>query len=218
MKILATNLFVERSVADLDWVLYILVTSMALVAIGRVLFNNNFESLNKFEKFQEVNDNQRLFGLLFQFVFALLISALALNYFTEEYDSLLNTPLLKVVFLSSCILLFFGIRSILGKVASFAFGISHDRSFNAKAFNYFRVHSVALLWVGVLLFYFSSLHQLILAATLLFFLLLIRIVAYYTVMNHQEVKQSKIWYYNILYLCALEILPLLVLFKFLNIW
>lgn len=218
MKTLATDIFLERALINLDWVLYILVFSMILVAIGRLLLSNNFESLRKFEQFQEVNDNQRLFGLLFQLLFSILISSILLNYFTQDYDFLLHTPLLKVAFLSSCILLFFGLRSILGKTASFAFGIHHDRSYNDKTFNYFRIYSVSALWVSVLLFYFSGIDQWILATILALVLILIRVIAYAVVLKNQQAKQSKIWYYNILYLCALEILPLLVLCKFVNIW
>ena len=53
---------------------------------------------------------------------------------------------------------------------------------------------------------------------LLLLLITIRAYNYVFIFKNQPDKQSKILYYNILYLCALEILPLLVLFKFLNLW
>lgn len=57
MKTLAASIFVERPTESLDWVIYILVGSLLVIAISRILFANNVESLKKIERFQEVNDN-----------------------------------------------------------------------------------------------------------------------------------------------------------------
>jgi len=218
MKNLASIIFLERPVEDLDWVIYILVLTMVIVAIGRVLFNNNFESLRRFDRFLEVNDNQALFGLLFQIVFAILFSSIIVTFFSGKYDYLLHTPYLKVGVLSILILVFFGVRTLLNRVASFAFGITYDRIYNTKTFNYFRVYLVVALWIAILLFYFTPINRFILLGILLIFMIIIRVVSYMRVMKNQQDKKSKIWYYNILYLCALEILPMLVLFKLLSVW
>lgn len=218
MKNLASIVFLERPIEDLDWVLYVLIFTMILVAVGRVAFYNNFESLKKFDSFQEVNDNQGLFGMMFQVLFAVLVSTILFSYFTPDFDYVLYTPYIKVGVLSALILLFFATRSTLGRIASFAFGISYDQSFNLKAFNFFRAYSVAALWISVLLFYFTAIDKLVLLLLLVLFLFFIRAISYLRVLKNKEAEKSKIWYYNILYLCALEILPLLVLFKFLNTW
>lgn len=218
MKNLASIIFLERPVEDLDWVIYLLVLVMVIVSVGRIVFNNNFESMRRFDRFLEVNDNQALFGLLFQIVFAILVSSIVVSFFTDKYDYLLHTPYLKVAVSSLLILVFFGVRTLLNRIASFAFGISYDRSYNSKTFNYFRVYLVTALWIGVLLFYFSSINNIILLIVLLLFMIIIRIISYMRVMKNQQDKKSKIWYYNILYLCALEILPMLVLFKLLSVW
>lgn len=218
MKNLASIVFLERPIEDLDWVLYVLIFTMILVAVGRVAFYNNFESLKKFDSFQEVNDNQGLFGMMFQVLFAVLVSTILFSYFTPDFDYVLYTPYIKVGVLSALILLFFATRSTLGRIASFAFGISYDQNFNLKTFNFFRAYSVAALWISVLLFYFSTINKLVLLFLLVLFLFFIRAISYLRVLKNKEAEKSKIWYYNILYLCALEILPLLVLFKFLNTW
>lgn len=106
MKNLASIIFLQRPVEDLDWVIYILVLVMLIVAIGRVLFSNNFESLKSFDRFVEVNDNQGLFGVLFQVVFAILVSSIIVMFLTDQYDFILHTPYLKVVVLSVLILIF----------------------------------------------------------------------------------------------------------------
>lgn len=218
MKTLATISFLERPIENLDWVLYILIFSMTFIVIGRVLFNNNFESLNKIERFQEVNDNQSLFGLMFQLLYAILFSTILTGYLTMDYDYIFHLPIYKALAFGGIILIFFFVRSIMGKVASYAFGIAYDKNFNLKIFNYYRAYSVGILWLVVLLFYFSDIKKLILLAILAALLLIIRVMTYKMIFNNQQDKQTKIWYYNILYLCALEALPLLVLLKFLNIW
>ena len=218
MKIFASVIFLDRPIEDLDWVLYILIFSMALVVLGRILFNNTFETLNRFDRFQEINDNQGLFGILFQFIFAILLSSLLMGYFMSDYDYIFHTPFLKVMAVSLLILLFFSLRTILGRVGAFALGISYDASYNLKTLNFYRAYSTALLWITTLLYYFSSLNKTVLLIVLALFLILIRIQTYFSLFKNQPEKYSKIWYYIILYLCALEILPVLVLLKFLNIW
>lgn len=218
MKILASAFFLERPIENLDWVIGILVLTLVFIAIGRVLFSNNYEALTNIDRFQEINDNQALFGLVFQISFAVLSGAILIDYVGADYDFVLNTPTIKLVTIAFFILLFFGIRFVLGSTAAYAFGITQDRNFNMKATNYFRVFSVGLLWVAVLLLYFSEILKPIILVATIVGLAIIRFLTYRYLFNNQPDKQTKIWYYNILYLCALEILPLLVLLKYLNVW
>lgn len=218
MKILASAFFLERPIENLDWVIGILVLTLVFIAIGRVLFSNNYEALTNIDRFQEINDNQALFGLVFQISFAVLSGAILIDYVGADYDFVLNTPTIKLVTIAFFILLFFGIRFVLGSTAAYAFGITQDRNFNMKATNYFRVFSVGLLWLAVLLLYFSEILKPIILVATIVGLAIIRFLTYRYLFNNQPDKQTKIWYYNILYLCALEILPLLVLLKFLNMW
>ncbi len=218
MKIPASSFFLERATDNLDWVIYILVLTLAFIVIGRILFSNNYEALTNIERFQDVNDNQALFGFIFQISFAVLCGVILINYVIPDYDYIFHTPTLKVIAISFLILLFFVVRFILGSVAAYAFGITQDRNFTMKTTNYFRVFSVGVLWVAVLLFYFSEILKPVILALGVVLLVIIRFLSYRYLIKNQQDKQTKIWYYNILYLCALEILPLLVLLKFLKMW
>jgi hypothetical protein len=219
MKTLAASIFLERPVESLDWVIYILVATMFVIIISRILFSNNFESLRKIEKFQEVNDNQGPFAFVCQILFAVLVSSLAMNYLTKEYDFIFHTPILKVLAVALIILLVYGLRNLMGMIAAYAMGISFDQNFNLKTSNYYRAYSVGVLWISVLLFYFSGIPQkMVILVVTGIILVFIRVLQYAYKFQNQTEKQSKIWYYNILYLCALEILPLLVMFKFLTMW
>src|SRR5690606_2263755 len=218
MKTFLSVFFLERPVEIFDWVIYILVFTMLMIVIARVLFSYNFEALKRFGRFLEVNENQLLFGFIFQVSFSALVGALLMGYLASGYDYIFYTPLLKTIAVGVLILGFIGLRAALGAVAAYAFGISFDRNFNLKTNNFFRVYTVAALWISVLLFYFSDIWNSVILVVLLLILIIIRAFNYLYVFKNQPDKQSKILYYNILYLCALEILPLLVLFKFLNMW
>lgn len=219
MKTLAASIFLERPYESLDWVIYILVATLMVITICRVLFSNNVESLRRIEKFQEVNDNQGPFAFVCQILFAVLISTLIYNYLTDEYNFIFHTPILKVLAISVIILIVFGLRTLLGMIAAYAMGISFDQNFNLKTSNFYRAYSVGILWIAVLIFYFSGIpYKMPILIGTGVILIVIRAMQYIYKFQNQNEKQSKIWYYNILYLCALEILPLLVLFKFLIMW
>lgn len=218
MKIAVSTFFLERPVDNPDWVIYILVLTLAFIVIGRILFSNNYEALTHIERFQDVNDNQALFGLIFQISFAVLSGVILISYVMPDYDYIFHTPIIKVITIAFLILVFFAARYLLGLIAAYAFGITQDRNFTLKTTNYFRVYSVGVLWFAVLLLYFSEILKPVILIVGVVLLIIIRFLTYRYLIKNQQDKQTKTWYYNILYLCALEILPLLVFLKFLKTW
>lgn len=215
MKTVLTAFFQLRPYEDLDWVLYILVISMVLIVLGRLLFSNNFESLRSLDRFMTVNDNQNLFGLLFQTVYVFLIALLVYQFLPVDYDFVFYSPVFKIVVAAALILLFFSVRTLLSATGTYAFGISPDADLKLRIFSYYRVFGVAILWTGVLLFYFTAINPYILLVIIGFMLLSVRVISYSVYFKNRPNKETKFWYYYILYLCTLEILPLLVLLKFL---
>jgi len=218
MKTLASAIFMERPGGNLDWVIYVLFFSMLMVAVSRLLFSNNFLALNNVEKFVEINDNQGIFSVFFQIVFAVLTGALLVPYLISDYDFIFYTPVLKMLALAVIVLLFFIFRHLFGSLGVFAFKIPFDQNLNFRSSSYYRVYSVIVLWIAVFLYYFSGWPKLVILLASLIILLIIRILQIVHKYQNQPEQQTKIWYYNILYLCTLEILPLLVLFKFLTVW
>src|SRR5690606_6726892 len=116
------------------------------------------------------------------------------------------------------ILLYFLLKKIITNIGVYAFKIQVDRQKNSKITSYFKIYEVGLLFVSVPVYYFSSLHEttVLVAFTIIF--LIINALKLRETFAGSTGKETKIWYYNILYLCALEILPLFVLFKFLTKW
>lgn len=217
MKSFLNAYFLLHPDSEPEWVIYLLTITLAVIVLSRVLFPNNFESLGSIEKFQQVNDNQIFFGFSFQLVYAGLLSALFVNYLSNDFEFFLFTPVIKLIVLSILILLLFGLRKILARIGAFAFGISPDNDFIMKAFNYYRTFSVLVLWIAVFLFYFSGLNQLILLIITGSTILFIRGMSFVFIFKNRQNKETKNLYYNISYLCALEILPVLVFLKYISI-
>ncbi|MDX9705447.1 MAG: DUF4271 domain-containing protein, partial [Weeksellaceae bacterium] len=166
--------------------------------------------------FQEINDNQNLFGIVFQIVFVVLLSTIVVNYIQLDESFIFNSVFIKILGLSLSIWLFFIIRSLLSRIAIYSFKVPYDQILQLKTYNFFRVYSVGLLWVSTLLYYFSDVYKLGLLIATAIGLLLIRLLTFVKLYQNQTKKQSKLWYYNILYLCTLEILPILVVLKFIS--
>ncbi len=218
MRNLLSTIFVDHFNPGLDWVIAVLVLSLALIVLGRIIFSNNFDSLSSIERFQQVNDNQKLFGILFQIVYAFLLAAVIVNFLTDEYSYILNTPVLKMTAAAVLILVFFAVRKILSATGAYAFGLVQDNDYILKVFNYYRVFSVSALWIIAFLLYFSKINKPVLLVILGVILLIIRSMSFVLIFKNQPSEKTRFWYYNILYLCTLEILPLLVFFKFVNAW
>lgn len=195
-----------------------LLASMALTVICKLLFSNNFNAIGNLNRFLDINDNQLPFGILFQINLVLLAGTLLVTYLSRDYDYIFYTPLYKIFAVMTIMLLFFFVRYVIGELTQYAFGVTVDRNYNLKVTNYYTVYGVLVLWIGVLLFYFSDFKQSVIAILVGVILIALRMIQFYYRFKNREGAQSKFWYYNILYLCALEILPTLVLFKILTVW
>jgi hypothetical protein len=218
MKTLTSEIFRIAHTTDLNWVIFILVSVMVFLVVGKLLFAHNFSALGNLERFIDINDNQGLFGLSFQLMFALLLGALLVPYFTDDYDFIFYSPLIKVVAFTVILLAYFLLRSVISRIGVFAFKLNFDQKENQKIESYYMVYAVGVLFLSVLIYYFSGIPKpfiLIFCVAILFIINIIRIIKNF---GKQQKQETKSLYYNILYLCALEILPLLVLFKFLTKW
>src|SRR5690606_35653361 len=207
MIVLTSMIFAERSAENLNWVIGVLMITMLVLVISKVLFTNNFYAIGNLERFLEVNDNQQIFSLVNQFLFAILLGSLFVPYLTEDYDYIFYQPLVKAVITGVILLLFFWLKSFFAALGAYAFKLSQNNTVNFRVSSYYRFYSVAVLWLAVLLFYFSDLPRLLIFAVCLASLVILRILNFTYKLKNQQEQISKNWYYNILYLCALEILP-----------
>lgn len=218
MIVLTSTAFLERPVENLDWVIGCLVGSMLILVISKTLFSNNFYVIGNLERFLEVNDNQQIFALVNQILFSFLLGTLSIPYFTQDYDYIFATPFSKVLVVSVIMILFIWGKSFFSALSAFAFKIPYNNSLNLKIASFYRLYSVAILWVSVLLLYFSGLPRLPIFLSCISVLVILRAYQFIQRLKIQKEEFRQNWYYNILYLCALEILPLLVMYKILTVW
>lgn len=218
MIVLTTTIFTERPTENLNWVIAILVISLLVLVISKVLFSNHFYAIGNLERFVDVNDNQQIFSLINQFIFAILLGSLCVPYLTQDYDYIFYLPITKALIVALALVLFFWLKFFFASLGAYAFKVAHNNTFNFRVSSYYRFYSVMVLWLTVLLFYFSDLPKLPIFLVCIAVLIVIRALQFVYRTRNQQEQISTNWYYNILYLCALEILPLLVLYKFLTIW
>ncbi len=218
MIVLTSPVFIDRSIDNLDWVIGILVGTMLIMALSKALFSNNFYALNSLERFLDVNDNQQIFSLINQFLFVILLGTLCVPYLVDDYDYVFYLPVLKALAIAVILILFFWIKSVFATLTAFAFKVSYNNTFNSRVSSYYRFYSIIVLWLSVLLLYFSDLPRFPVFIVCITILVILRALQFIYRAKNQQEQLAKNWYYNILYLCALEILPLLVLYKFLTVW
>ena len=218
MIVLTSNLFIERNVESLNWVIGVLVFVLLLSVISRVLFTSNYFALKNVEIFTEVNDNQLLFSITNQIMFALLIGTLAAPYLTQDFDFVFLHPISKAIMVGVLMILFFWVKYFFTVLGNFAFKSNQDLTTLIRVSSFYRSYSVVVMWIAVVLFYFTSIPKIPILVLCLLSLILLRAFQLRYRFKLQPDQNSRDWYYNILYLCALEILPLLVLGKFLTIW
>lgn len=218
MKMIFLTTFQFRPVENLDWVIFVLFFTLLLAAIVRAWLFHSFDFKGGMTQFRGINENQGLFSILTQLSFAMLFGTISVYYLTHDYDYVLYHPLIKVLAVAAFILAFFFLRNLLEKAGEYAFGMPSDQNIKQKTFNYFRIYSLVTIWLTVLLFYFSDFNKLAILTVGVAMLLIIRALSFRTLFKEKEEKRTGLYYYNILYLCALEILPVLVLSKVLNFW
>lgn len=218
MIVLTSTFFIDRPLENLNWVIGILMAVLLTLVISRLVFTSNYYGLKDMDTFVNVNDNQFLFSFINQVLYGVLVGALVVPYLTEDFDFLFPKPIHKAMGVGALVLLFFWVKYLFTLLGDFAFKANQDISLMSRVSSYYRSYSVGVLWLAVMLFYFTSLPKIPILICTLLILLVLRGLQLRLRIKIQPEQNSGNWYYNILYLCALEILPLLVLYKFLSIW
>jgi hypothetical protein len=210
---------IGRNTLGNDTVLIVLVVCLLLVCISKYLFAKNFKTLdNKTEYMSFTDDNTTLFSFIVNGITVLLISLLLVSYFNISYNHFIN---FKFYFLSRVLITF----SVISVIMLFrlmievtfyrAFYESSSITYFMKSSSFVNAKNVLLLLVICFLFFYTSVNQEYLMIGGFILLFLNRVWEIYHIYAKQISDNKSIWYYNILYLCTLEILPIMVLAKLL---
>ncbi len=207
-----------------DWTTFTFVIVVFLLAISKWLYKDRlfhlisiFFSKDYFIKYGK--DTQLIFSwfncLLF-LVQALILSLLIVAYITLYKPTIIDSNSLYLFSLSFlAVILFFGIRYIVGKVLAIIFELNKAHDYLTFAKMSYLYSSVLLIIPFVFLTYYIKTYNLLLfQLTILLFTILL-IVRYVNILiNNKKIIFRRLFYF-ILYLCALEIAPILLTYKIL---
>lgn len=204
-----------------DIVLIILTVCLLLVCAAKYLFAKNFKTLNnKTEYMSFTDDNTTLFSFIVNGVTVLLISILLVSYFNISYNHFDNfrfNYLSRVGITFSIISIIMLFRLLIEVTFYRVFYESSSVSYFMKSSSFVNAKNVLLLLVICFLFFYTTLNKEYLLIVGFILLFMNRIWEIYHIYTKQISNNKSIWYYNILYLCTLEILPIMVLAKLLII-
>ena len=166
------------------------------------------------------DDNTTLFSFIVNGVTVLLISILLVSYFNISYNHFDNfrfNYLSRVGITFSIISIIMLFRLLIEVTFYRVFYESSSVSYFMKSSSFVNAKNVLLLLVICFLFFYTTLNKEYLLIVGFILLFMNRIWEIYHIYTKQISDNKSIWYYNILYLCTLEILPIMVLAKLLII-
>jgi len=209
---------VNRAILNLDWITGVILASLFFLAIAKRFFYSRFLSFmilpfnNKYiflyNKKDRLFNGFQLFFSLFQIFNFALFASLGAALLMDEPSY--RTPIAFLVVLLA-ILIFMIVKALLQIGNGYVFNNSRVISeFIFKKVSYFNYSGLVMVMANVVLCYIDPGSKAVVYGAV-FLILLINTVGWITLIkNHQKLIASYFFYF-ILYLCALEIAPLVLI-------
>lgn len=205
--------FIPRIVENKDWVTFLFLMSLSIIAITKSVFENRFSDFvnllfsDKYLKIYKDSSNLMTWFTILLFV----VQLISFSYFIQLIMTYLNytTKTNWITFIQIFTLMSFFILSkfLIEKIVATSFNIENVvEQFNLFKVSYRTYIGLFLLPVNIVLFYTDFLNY-YLIIMLLGILLMINIITYlFSLRNYQKLLMGKMFYF-ILYICTLEIAP-----------
>ncbi|MEM6686098.1 MAG: DUF4271 domain-containing protein [Bacteroidota bacterium] len=212
----------ERTVLTNDWLTLLFVATLCLLVVTRLAFRKKFGLFlgflftNKYQNLVAAKQENIINGftsLLFcvQVLSFSIFGYVAVTFFRPY---LTDAPFLFIK-ISSFILFFIIIRYIVEKIMAVILDIeAYINAYNFHKINARNLFGLLLIPVNLVLVYYDYKNSVVFFSVLGVFLSYNLIVLILLLRNYQKLIISKLFYF-ILYLCALEIAPYLVIYKLL---
>ena len=212
--------YLERHIVTLDWITVLTMVSLVLLAICKYLYPKRFEEFfllpitNKYFLVQGRNESiEHPFNIL-MFVVQVISASLFFWLFIKVFRPA-NAEQNHWLFVQICtgysvfILIKFSVEKIIGSVFSIDNFINR---YLYQKLSYRNLIGALLLIVNILLFYTVQPNPLILAIIILVIVILNVITLFSSFKSNGNLIMGNLYYF-ILYLCALEISPYIILYK-----
>lgn len=207
---------IHRTIESLDWITFILVGCMILVTVLRVVYPKRFDDFIKLPisnnyfltkgKFEEL---KHPFSVLFFLIQVLTLSLFIFLFFLEKGE-LSATIFIKITLASFTFIL---IKTCIEKLIGSIFDI--ETIINNYIFTKLSYRNFISLFLIVLnfIFYFSVKPTMLLLFIFSGFIVLLNLfILFINYKNYRSLIFSNFFYF-LLYICALEISPYLILYK-----
>ncbi len=206
-----------------DWITLVLIFSIVLIVISKQLFQNRFLNFiilpfnNKYVALYSKKDKMLHGFHILLTVFQLLNTAL---YIYLTYNVLFENPeangMLIYFLILGLLLLFFITKIVLQLANGFVFNnVKTITDLIYKKHTYLNYSGLIMLLANVVLTYILPSSKLVVFASL-FLILLINCIGLLTILKNHQKLISGYFFYFILYLCALEIAPLIFIANYLK--
>jgi hypothetical protein len=211
----------ERSLFSKDWITGILLLVLILITISKFYYNERFTKLFSLlysEKYYTdfLKTKPFLFNLFHFFLFLVLILNLSLlvyfSFETFKPDKYILDYSFYIQILIA-VLFYFLARYIIGYILGNLFDVSESqRHFTFMKISNLSMISIVYFPLLVLISYSTIALRKFLISFSLIFILILLFSRYYVMLKNERLNFNKL-FYLILYLCALEIAPFIVIYK-----
>ncbi|MEM6721633.1 MAG: DUF4271 domain-containing protein [Bacteroidota bacterium] len=212
----------ERMILSNDWLTLLFVTTLCLLVITRLAFRKKFALFlgflfsNKYQN-QAIAKQENIINGFTSLLFCVqIISFSIFGYITVIFfrPYLIDAPFLFIK-ISSFMVFFIVIRYILEKIMAVILDIElYINAYNFHKINARNLFGLLLIPINLVLVYYHYQHSIVFFSVIGVFIAYNLIVLILLLRNYQKLIISKLFYF-ILYLCALEIAPYLVIYKLL---
>ena len=211
----ATELIsIARNSQTNDHVLIILMVSLLFVCASKYLFAKNFKTLgNKTEYLSFTDDNTTIFSFVINILMVVLISTMVVAHFNVSLFDLKFSVPLQILACFSIISIIMLLKLVIEMAYFRVFYQDSSLSFFMKSSSFVNARNILILLISAFLYFYSGIDKDIIIISWFVLLCINRIWEIFFRYSNQITTNKSIWYYNILYLCTLEILPILVLAK-----
>ena len=211
----------ERISSTSDWVTVFFVLVLILIAVIQFNFTDRFSKLfslvysdkyyTDFIKTRPLNFN--IFHLIFFFVILFNISMLIFFVFRTYKPSFYDNELNFFLIINAAVITYVAVRYMTGRLIAGMFNLSEEQSY----FTFLKISNLCL--ISILIFpllilsnYSAGLFHKFLITFTVTAALAITLFRYFVVIKNEKLGFNNL-FYLFLYLCALELSPLIVVYK-----
>ena len=214
---------VQRVISNIDWITVIIFSSVLCIVIAKNLFYNRFLNFmilpfnNKYIFMYNKKDKLinwfNIFFTIFQLLNFSLFIYLASNILSNSENA--HYPMVFLIILGFLFLFLFG-KIFLQIWSGFVFNNNKIISeFIFKKLSYLNFSSIIMLAANIILTYVLNDSKIVVFVSI-FLIVVVNVIGWITIIKNYQKIISSYFFYFILYLCALEIAPFVIIANYLK--